>query len=441
MWHFFPSVRSPLSRHHSDRQSQLILSFLLLWFCFAAAGSIALRATKSCAATKPQPQVDEFPPNPLELKNPDPLLPDPKRPLNGAERKALAAALDSLNAQAAAQFKAGDRLGAFDTWNRELRLRRALGAIDEVKALGRVGDIAWNETQTTEVRWITGRLDALLAQLQPPATPASTPAPPPIVDAANRSALLEALGQAYQQVRLPQAAIVAYQQELSEAKQRKDTKLIEATLLNLAQVNVSWFDYPKAAAAYQELLTIARAKKDSQNEVIYLNQLSFVYEQAKQPEPAIAYQQQLVTLYQRLNNPQPIPALKIKIADNYQSLARPDQAELNYQAAYQLAQPLLQLAYASDALQKLGALYRANNRLDAALRVYDFLVGVEQQAYNYYGVMNAFDQLGQIYLARKAYSQAASAFQRGLSVAHQLKYREDYFASQIQLISQQSQLK
>jgi len=435
MGQFFPFMRSPLASDRSSRpsrQGQLALPFLLLWFSFATTGAIA--------ETKAKPQVDEFPPNPLELKTPDPLLPDPKRPLSGAERKALATAMDGLKAQGTAQFKAGDRLGAFDTWNRELRLRRALGAIDEVQALGRVGDIAWNETQTPQLRWITARLDAILVSLQPPATPpTSTPVPPPIVDAANRSALLEALGLAYQQVRLPQAAVTAYQQVLGEAKQRSDAKKIQETLLALAQVHLSWFDYPKAAGAYQELLAIASAKKDRQNEAIYLNQLSFIYEQAKQPEPAIAYQQKLITLYQALNTPQPIPALKIKIADNYQLLSRPDQAELNYQAAYQLAQPLLQFAYASDALQKLGALYRANNRLDAALRVYDFLVGVEQQAYNYYGVMNAFDQLGQIYVARKAYPQAIAAFQRGLSVARQIKYREDYFTNQIQQISQQPQ--
>ncbi|MGA7936550.1 MAG: hypothetical protein WCA35_23550, partial [Kovacikia sp.] len=84
-------------------------------------------------------------------------------------------------------------------------------------------------------------------------------------------------------------------------------------------------------------------------------------------------------------------------------------------------------------------LYLANNRLDAALRVYNFLIGVEQQAYNVYGMMDAYDRIGQIYLSRKAYPQALTAFQRGLVLARQLKYKEDYFTTQIQQISKQPQ--
>lgn len=389
------------------------------------------------ATQKAQPEVDAFPPNPLELTAPDPLLPDSKRPLTGAERQQLGLALDQLNAQAAAEFKAGRKLPAFDIWNRELRLRRFLGPVVEIEALGRVGDIAWNETQTTQVRWITKRLDEMFAQAQattPNLNLDKAPTGVPPIDASNRPAVLEALGVAYQQVRLPETAIVIYQQILAEARQRKDAKKIEATLLTLGQLNLDWFDYVRAADAYRELLAIAQAKKDTQNQVVYLNQLAFVSEQAKQPQAAIEYQQQLVTLYQALNTPQPIPALKIRIGDNYQLLSRPDLAEQNYQTAYQLAQPLVQLAYAADALQKLGALYRSNDRLDAAIRVYDFLIGVEQQAYNLYGVMNAYDQLGQIYLSRQAYPQALTAFQRGLGVARQLKYREDYFLAQLQQI-------
>ena len=126
--------------------------------------------------------------------------------------------------------------------------------------------------------------------------------------------------------------------------------------------------------------------------------------------------------------------MKIRIGDNYQLLARPDQAEQNYQSAYQLAQSILQLAYASEALQKLGALYRANDRLDAALKVFDYLVSLEQQSYNYYGMMNAYDQIGQIQLARKQNQQALTAFRQGLGLAKQLKYRQDYFTAEIQKI-------
>ena len=407
-------------------------------------------APKPEAKPAPKPNPDEFPPNPLEITVPDPLLPQAasQRPLSELERKQLALTLDGLNNQAAEKLKQRDRVGAFAIWYRELRLRRSLGVLEEVTALGRVGAIAWKESLTTEVRWITKRLDAILAQSQLPSATTSTSTSDAILinsaatgnaalssgDRANRIAVLEALGLAYQQVRLPQPAVSIYQQILTDAKQRRDEKKVDETLITLGKLHLNWFDYPNAAAAYQELATRAKARSDRPNEIIYLTQLAYVYEQAKQPEQAIAAQQKLVALYEKLPDPSLIPALKIKIADNYRLLARPDQAEQNYQSAYQLAQPTLQLAYASEALQKLGALYRANDRLDAALKVFDYLVSLEQQSYNLYGMMNAYDQIGQIQLARKQEQQALIAFRQGLGLAKQLKYRQDYFTAQIQKI-------
>lgn len=387
---------------------------------------------------KPKPLGDQFPPNPLELKIPDPLLPPDadKRTLTQAERKKLMAQLNQLDVQANAQLKAGDRIGAFDTWNRELRLRRYLGPVEEVKALGRVGDVAWRESDTPQVRWITERLNELFNQSKAPTPGFGNNVSLGKDKVADRVALLDALGLAYQQVRLPQSAVEVYELLLTESRQRKDEKKIDATLATLAQLYLDWFNYPKAAETYNQLLARAKARKDYPNQAIYLTQLAYVYEQGKQPGQAIPYQQQLVRLYQQLNDPKPIPMLQIKIADNYQAISRPDLAERNYQSAYQLGQSLLQLGYASDALKKLGSLYLANNRLDAALRVYNFLVGVEQQAYNVYGMMDAYDQLGKIYVTRKAYPQAITAYERGLALAKQLKYKEDYFNAQIQQISQ-----
>ena len=421
-----------------------------------------------------KPNADEFPPNPLEITAPDPLLPKAanQRPLSELERKQLIVTLDGLNSQAAEKLKQHDRVGAFAIWYRELRLQRSLGVLEEVAALGRVGEIAWKENLTPDVRWITKRLDAILAQHQLPATASNTTpntsgSAIPVdsgtfsnstlsngapgngtfsnstlsngvsgSDRASHTAVLEALGLAYQQVRQPQTAVGIYQQILADAKQRRDEQKVDATLITLGKLQVNWFDYPHAASTYQELANRAKARGDRPNELIYLTQLAYIHEQAKQPEQAIAAQQKLVALYEKVPDPKPIPALKIKIADNYQLLARPDQAEQNYQSAYQLAQPTLQLAYASEALQKLGALYRANDRLDAALKVFDYLVSLEQQSYNLYGMMNAYDQIGQIQLARKQNQQALVAFKQGLGLAKQLKYRQDYFTAQIQKIGQ-----
>jgi tetratricopeptide (TPR) repeat protein len=399
--------------------------------------SPASTPTSKPAEKKP---ANTFPTNPLDDKTPDPLLPKDieKRSLTPEERKRLIPALDALNTQADTQLKAGDRVAAFDTWNRELRLRRYLGPQEEVKALGRVGDIAWRENEIPEARWITERLDKILAQANAPLTPGlGNNVNLGRTNVIDRTTLLDALGIAYQQVRLPQAATGVYQQLLTEAQQRRDEKKVDATLNNLAQLYVNWFNYPKAVEAYTQLLGRSQARKDVPNQVVYLTQLAYIYEQSKQPDRAIPYQQQLVNLYQKLGDPKPIPALRIRIADNYQLSSRPDLAERNYQTAYELARPLMQLGYAGDALKKLGAMYLSNNRLEAALRVYNFLVGVEQQAYNTYGVMSAYDQIGQIYRTQKNYPQAISAFQKGLSLARQLKYREDYFTAQIQQIAKQ----
>jgi tetratricopeptide (TPR) repeat protein len=377
---------------------------------------------------KPEAQPDEFPPNPLEITTPDPLLP-PRipvdRPLSPLERKSLEAALDQLNTEATAQLKIGNTVNAFEIWDRELRLRRVLGPLPEAQALARVGEVAWKENQPYQVQIITGRLQAIQQ-----AAEAKSP-----VDLT----LLEALGQAYEQVRSPGLAVNIYDKLLADARQRKNPARIEAILLKMAQLHMSWFDYPKAAIAYQELVAVAQATNNRVNEIKYLNELAYVYEQGKQPEQAIAIQQQLLTLHQKAREPEPIPLLKLKIADNYMKIQRPDLAERNYQEAFTLAQPLSQFAYASDALQKLAALYKSVDRLDAALKIYGYLVVVEQQAYNYFGIMSAYDEIGNIHLKRKNYPQAITAYQQGLNLARQLKYREDHFKSQIKKVQQAAQ--
>lgn len=392
-------------------------------------------------AEKPAEPVNQFPTNPLlDTTIVDPLLPTglDQRPPTAAERKRLIGLAAQLDAQAQAQLKVGDRIGAFETWNRELRLWRYLGPVAEVKALGRVGDTAWKENDTPQVRWITERLNQIFDQAKAPSPGYGNNVNLGRGNVADWTAVLDALGPAYEQVRLPQSAVAVYQLILTQAEQRRDTKKIDQTLVSLGQLHLSWFDYPNAAATYQRLLERVRSRRDTTNEAVYLNQLAYIYEQAKQPARTIFYQEQLISLYQRLNDPKPIPGIRLKIAENYQLLSRPDLAERNYQAAYQLAQPLAQFAYASDALKKLGDLYLANNRLDAALRVYNFLIAVEQQAYNVYGMMYAYDRIGQIQATRKNYAQAIAAFQRGLALARQLKHKEAYFTTQIQQVAQQS---
>lgn len=387
--------------------------------------------TPSTAQPRQQPNPNSFPPNPLELREPDPLLPGGlNKPLSAAEQQRLRAALDQLNEQATGQLQSGNVLEAFNLWNRELRLRRALGFLEEVQALGRVGDQAWKQNLRTQVRPITLRLQEIQKQVQ---TPLKNQ-----VGLSERAQVLPALGIAYQQVRSPGLALGVYQQMLTEARQRKDA-VAEVNLLNtIGQLHLSWFDYPNAIATYTELLNLSKARNDQPNILLNLIQLAYTYEQAKQPAQAAVYQQQVIETYQKNQQPEAIPALKIKLGDQYVASGQFDLAETAYQDAFELAQPLFQLAYASDALRKLGSLYRSNDRLDAALKVYEYLASVQQQAYDVYGVMDAYDQIGQIQLQRKAYPAAVTAFRQGLEFATQINYRMDYFNEQIEKVSQQA---
>ena len=376
------------------------------------------------ADKKKEPELEEFY-NPLEITTPDPLLPYSveERPLTPLERLRLTAALEQLNQQAAAKLAAGDRLGAFEIWNRELRLRRSLGYLEEVKALSRVGAIAWSENQRLEVQVITQRLQEIQQQtkLQPE------------IDLQ----LLQSLGVAFEQVRSLKPAIEVYQQILAAARQRQDQVAVEATLKTIAELHLSWFEYPQAAASYEELLSLARAKSDRASEITYLQDLAYVYRQANNPQKAVEVREKLAEFYLNEDQFTQIPALRIAIGGDYESLGQLKNAFQNYQEAYASAWSLGQYARAGSALRNLIALYRSQKQIDAALETSKILLEADQLATNVYGMMTTYDQIGQIYLERTNYSEALAAFQKGLELAKQLNYQEDYFTKQIEQANQQ----
>ena len=404
------TLHNPTS-HRQVKPSLLHLSVVtaVCWFC------LSYMAVAKSVKAKP----DRFPVNPLEITTPDPLLPQSSQPLSPQESQALTVALDSLDAEAAAKLKAGDKVGGFEIWNRELRLRRALGPLAEVEALGRVGAIAWSQNQKTEVRIITERLRAI--QLQ---TSKSQQ-----VD----FQLLQALALAYQQVRSLQPAIDLYQQILTVQRQQQPAA-VETTLQTLAELNLSWFDYPSAAANYEELLRLARAEGDRVSEATYLQQLAYIYDQAKQPQQAVKVKQQLLELDQK--DFTQVPALQMAIASDYEVLGQSEQAFQNYQAAYKSAWALQQYYRAGDALRKLIELYRSRRQISAALEASQILLDTDQLADNAYGMMNTYDQIGQIQTEAGNYSEALAAFQKGLEIAKQLQYQEKYFAQQIEQVNQ-----
>lgn len=379
-------------------------------------------------------RADKFPPNPLEITIPDPLLPNlrNKQPLSLAEKLKLQAALDKLNQEAAAQLQAGDKEAAFEIWNRELRLRRYLGTVAEVQALSRVGEIAWNQSDRQQLFYITQRLQRIQRQVQ--RTKSKN-------QASVDLELLRALGTAYQKVRSPKPAIELYNQILAEMRQQKDTSGEIDTLKILGELNLSWFNYPQAASNYEDLLNLATAKGESQDEVRYLQQLAYIYQQAKQPEKSIDVLSKLQAIYSQDDNQAQVPTLQIAIARNYEILAQENPALLpeafkNYQAAYLKAWELQQYARAAEALQKLIPLYRSQGQINEALETSKILLETEARAANYYGMMQAYDQIGQLYLETKDYPQALIAFQDGLELARQLQHRQGYFTQQIEKASQ-----
>lgn len=403
---------------------------LLIWKKAASLTAILLLFFSSAnlaAQEKPKPEEPKI--NPLEIKAPDPLLPQLPNNANLTleQQSKLKASLEELNTQALALLKAGKAPEAFEIWYREMRLRRTLGYLEEVQALGRVGEIAWQNNQKFDVQLITARLVTIQKEAEEKKS--------------LNLKLLQALGTAYQQVRVPGPAVTVYQQILADARQRQDSNTQISTLNTIAQLHLAWFDYPNAAKSYEELLSLAKAKNDSVNEVVYLKQLVYIYTQAKQYDKALVVKQQLEKTYIAQQELTQLAPLKIEIASDYEALNQPDKASKIYQEAYAQASSLRQLAYASEALQKLGALYRTHKQPEFALQVYDILLKVEEQSANSYGLMYAYDQIGQIHLAQKNYAKSLAAFKEGLSLAKLLQYQESYFTTQIDRVNTQSSQK
>ncbi|MEH2201011.1 tetratricopeptide repeat protein [Nostoc sp.] len=394
--------------------------------------AILFSSSLTLAESKKPKVPDKFPPSPLEITTPDPLLPrlpKDKQPLTLQEQQNLEPALDALNQEAAAKLQAGEPVAAFEIWNRELRLRRFLGSLAEVQALSRVGAIAWKQNNKEEVQYILQRLQAIEKQAESQKKTAQ-------VDLE----LWRSLAQAYQNVRSIKLAVEAYDQVLLVVRQQKDTTALVEMLKTIGELHLSWFDYPKAAPVYEELLGFATSQGERVNEITYLQRLAYIYEQTQQPQQSLNVLNKLLEIYVSENNLTKIPELKLAIASDYESLAKKDpnlllEAFKNYQEAYTTAWQLKEYVPAGDALQKLIALYRSQGQIDEALQASQILVQTEAQAANFYGMMQAYDQIGQLYIERKDFPQALTAFKQGLELAQQLKHEEAYFTGQIEKVS------
>jgi tetratricopeptide (TPR) repeat protein len=394
----------------------LIITTLIFWH---------LSIFSTLAKDKKFENLDKFPPSPLEITTPDPLLPNlaNKRELTPVELQKLKTDLDQLNQEAQEILQGEDNKKAFEIWNRELRLRRFLGPLAEVEALSRVGEISVNENEREEVQYISQRLQVIQSDM--------------LKQKSTDLQLWKSLANAYQKLRLYKLAISAYEQIMTLVKQQQDSFAEIETLKNIGELHLSWFDYNQAANVYQRLLNLAINQGDKTNELVYLQQLAYIYTQGKQHQAAIDIFNKLVEISTNEQNLTQVPTWKLAIAANYEFLAKENpnfrqQAFDNYQEAYTIAWKLEQYARAGEALNKLIAFYRSQKQITAALETSQILIEAETLANNFYGLMSAYDQIGDIYLERQEYAKALTAFEKGLEIAQELKYQESYFTKQIE---------
>ncbi len=382
--------------------------------------------TSLTLAKEKKPKLPKkFPPSPLEIIVPDPLLPNSgkQQPLSAEEKRSLEAALDQLNQEATAKLQVGDTEGAFTTWNRELRLRRYLGTLAEIQALSRVGGVAYTKNNRQQIRYITQRLQKIQKQFQS--------------QQARDLEVLQALAGAYLQVRSPSLAVEAYNQILIIVREGSDVAGEIYTLKNIAKVYIDWFDYPSAAITYEKLLALVSNTRDIEES---LKDLAYIYDRTKQPRKAIDARTKLSLIYRQRNDFSQLSALKLAIASDYEVLAKEnpnliDEAFKTYQEAYTMAWNFQQYVRAAEALQKLVSLYVAEGQTEDALQTSAILLQAEERASNFYGMMNAYEQIGKIHLQRQENQSALNAFQQGLKLAQKLGYETDNFTQQINKIS------
>ncbi|MGF1487640.1 MAG: tetratricopeptide repeat protein [Prochloraceae cyanobacterium] len=359
--------------------------------------------------------------NPLEIERIDPLLPNrsSERPLSPLEKYKLEREILKLEQKA----KTESEEISFEIWYRILRLKRELGLLAEIEALGNVGAIAWDKSRARDVTIITQRLKAIEQDI--------------ILTRDKDLTLSLALGQAYRQLRDFDLAIAIYERILTDATKLEDNSSKIETLKLLGELYLTKFDYSKAAPVYEELLNNARSSGDNFNTGIYLTQLAKIYDRIALPENALPIKERLQQKYLNSGKLQDLVKLKISIGEDYEAIQEPEKANANYQEAFNLAWSLQNLAAASLALEKLANLYLDYNQPLAAVEIYQQLIKVQQQSYNFFGLMSTYDRIGKIYLDRENFSQAIEAFQKGKEIARTLQYRENYFIDRINTIKQE----
>ena len=349
--------------------------------------------------------------NPLQVENfNDPLLPQPpvSRPLSPLERFNLEKQLAQLNRRAREKYEQAKVEEAFNIWYRELKLRQKLEVSKEVEALGRVGEIAWLENRSEDIRNIRERLKEIETTAREN----------------NNRDLLKQLAQTYETMRINDRAIALYNFLLENSD--NPPSLLE----KIASLHESRFQYQQAAQTYQTLLN--NVQTNTTKKINYLRALNHAYEQADNPDKSLITKKRLIDHYQTQNNEQPLPSLFLALGEDYQETGQVNLASETYDQAYRRALPQQQYAIAAEALNQLGQLYHQEDALQTTLEIYKQLLIVQQRSSNIYGLMMTYDKIGEIHQQRDRDQQALSAFENALDLARSLSHQEDYFQAKIQ---------
>lgn len=378
----------------------------------------------------------------------DPLLPDLAidRALSPLEMSKLTADLDELQRRATLLLQTGETQPAFDLLLREVRLRRLFGISAELDAIERLANLAWNRQRPVTIQLLTLRAQAIwnaaktdLGIESEPVLGGIAPGVPkdsPIsgVPSADRAALTQ-LADIFTTLRDIDSAVGVYQQLIAMSAGSDQTTT--AQQIALAELNLTWFKFADAANVYLDLLDQAKRESNTAREIFYLERLVYSYQQAESWPNVLRSQTDLLDRYVVTGEVEKLPTLLVAIAQNYQTTGQPNDAIRYYRSAYTAAQQLDQFSFSAKVLRELGQLYRSVDDLDEALISYNMLILVEQQAYNAYGIMNAYDNLGQIYRTKGNLSEALRAFQQGLVFANRLDLQVAYFVDQIDAIAQE----
>lgn len=427
---------------------------LAVYLTLGGAISGAILLARPALAQQVDPQLrQEFLSDPLRDRTPDPLLPmlTVKRDLSPLELSALAIDLAQLDQSARQLLAAGEADQAFALWRRSLRLRRLLGPFEEFAAIQQVADVAWQQQRSEDIQLLTLRTRQIWQTVQVAldlpieaefgAFPIDESAPARLLVSGNPAADLEvlnALAQTFTTLRDVDSAVDVYEQlnALTAAQIPAPNNQLTAQKVSLAKLHLEWFQFAEAADVYLELLKSARTNGDVVSETAYLEQLVYSYQQADSLTNAVRAQTDLIGLYQSQGEAEKLPQLLVAIAQNYRTLNLPKSAIEYYRSAYSAAQSFQQFSFSAQVLKDLGALYRSLALTDEAIGAYSLLIPVERQAYNSYGVMNAYDNIGQLQRRQGNLQAAFQAFEQALVIARDLNLREDYFIEQIGSVAQ-----